>query len=204
MYSMLPLPSDKRILYLNKPDKNIYDAMNQAVNEAVGKYLLFINAGDSIYHHSTLLQINERIHNSSVTFWYGDIVKPYSFTGRESYSRRLTKFYLVGRTICHQSWIIKTDILREYPYEINFPTGEDIVYQLKLLLDLKVSRCYLNLTVAEYKGGGISQSTHHIESDEKRKVEELKRLIHPFQYFVYSQIWKSIGVTKSLFKKILK
>jgi glycosyltransferase involved in cell wall biosynthesis len=204
MYSRLSLPSNHKILYFNKPDKNIYDAMNQSVKQASGKYLLFLNAGDSIYENSTLMRISKRILNKDITFWYGDVMKPYSYRGKESYRGRLTKFYLFGRTICHQSWIIKTDILRKYPYGIDFPTGEDIVYQLKLLIELKVSRSYLELTVAEYQGGGISQRLNNIKNDQNRRFEELKRLIHPFQYYIYALIWKSIDRLKSLLKKILK
>ena len=40
------LPEDERIRLIQKKDTGIYDAMNQAVEEALGDYLIFMNCGD--------------------------------------------------------------------------------------------------------------------------------------------------------------
>ena len=40
------LPADEKIRLIEKKDTGIYDAMNQAVSEAAGEYVLFLNCGD--------------------------------------------------------------------------------------------------------------------------------------------------------------
>src|SRR3954469_22501603 len=35
-------------------DNGIYDAMNKGLNDATGDYVLFLNAGDELYHASTI------------------------------------------------------------------------------------------------------------------------------------------------------
>ena len=42
--SVEKLPADDRIRLVRKKDTGIYDAMNQAVREATGDYLIFMNA----------------------------------------------------------------------------------------------------------------------------------------------------------------
>ena len=48
------LPADARIRLIVKKDRSIYDAMNQAVQEAKGEYFLFLNCGDYLYQETVL------------------------------------------------------------------------------------------------------------------------------------------------------
>lgn len=53
-----------RIRFLEKPDRGIYDAMNQAVQQAAGDFLLFLNCGDMLADRNVLERVAEQIDES--------------------------------------------------------------------------------------------------------------------------------------------
>ena len=50
-----------RVRFFEKPDKGIYDAMNQAVQQAEGDFVLFLNCGDVLADERVLERVAERI-----------------------------------------------------------------------------------------------------------------------------------------------
>ncbi|WP_122999895.1 glycosyltransferase, partial [Escherichia coli] len=62
--------------YIIETDNGIYDAMNKGIDLATGEWLLFLNAGDVLYHQDVLSKLNYVINNISegVNFIYSDYV----------------------------------------------------------------------------------------------------------------------------------
>ena len=84
---------------IRKKDGGIYDAMNQAVQEAEGRYLYFLNCGDKFYHEKVLEEIAGLIagHPANAGIYYGNIYE--RLTGREVASNpRLDAFGLCPAT----------------------------------------------------------------------------------------------------------
>ena len=46
---------------VTKPDRGIYDAMNQAVEEAKGRFVFFLNCGDWFMDEQVLADMHDRI-----------------------------------------------------------------------------------------------------------------------------------------------
>lgn len=57
------LYSDSRLHIYVQGDSGIYDAMNEAVKLAEGDYILFLNAGDSLYDEMVLNKITDGIYD---------------------------------------------------------------------------------------------------------------------------------------------
>ncbi len=53
------LLSDPRVRVYTEKDTGIYDAMNQAVGHASGKYLFFLNCGDTLYDENVLEKVKQ-------------------------------------------------------------------------------------------------------------------------------------------------
>lgn len=59
------LPADGRIRFFQQSDSGIYDAMNQALAHATGRYVLFLNAGDFLSDDSVLQGFAVTIANAA-------------------------------------------------------------------------------------------------------------------------------------------
>lgn len=51
------------IVCISEPDEGLYDAMNKAIDMATGRYILFLNAGDTFHADNILELIAEAIKN---------------------------------------------------------------------------------------------------------------------------------------------
>lgn len=70
--SLKKLPEDEAIRLIQKKDTGIYDAMNQAVEEARGDYLIFMNCGDHFYSPGVLQEIADGIGEEMGPVYYGN------------------------------------------------------------------------------------------------------------------------------------
>ena len=59
--SLRTLPSDSRIRVLEGKDAGIYDAMNQALAAVSGRYVLFLNCGDTLHDGQVLARMEKAI-----------------------------------------------------------------------------------------------------------------------------------------------
>ena len=56
-------------------DAGIYDAMNKAAAKAHGKWIIFLNAGDTFCSPEVLSTVADRLEGSDLDVLYGDIMK---------------------------------------------------------------------------------------------------------------------------------
>ncbi|MGL5317866.1 MAG: glycosyltransferase family 2 protein, partial [Bacteroidales bacterium] len=96
--------------YISEPDKGIYDAMNKAFSQATGKYILFLNAGDTFHNDEVLARIKEQINpDNEPDILYGETAIT-DEDGKFIAMRRLKtpeqlhwKSFKQGMLVCHQS-----------------------------------------------------------------------------------------------------
>ena len=53
-----------RVRWISEPDNGIYDAMNKGLGIARGRYVHFLNAGDTFVHPGTLREVEPLLHES--------------------------------------------------------------------------------------------------------------------------------------------
>ncbi len=115
---------------LSEPDNGLYDAMNKGLRMAKGKYLLFLNAGDT-FHSRGVLEAYARRARLGDDIIYGDtvivdtsrrIIAPRHYSAPE----RLTKdSFSKGMLICHQAFMVRRGLAPEYDLKYRFSADYD-------------------------------------------------------------------------------
>ena len=165
------LPEDERIRLIQKKDTGIYDAMNQAVEEARGDYLIFMNCGDHFYSPGVLQEIADGIGEEMGPVYYGNCYnRP---TGQiRAYPKTITRMTCYRTMICHQAMVYRADVLREHPYDCSYRIIADRELLWYLVCEKGISPRYLDTVISDYKGGGESAKPEHV----RRNQEDQKRL----------------------------
>ena len=64
--------NDSRIRVVSRKDASIYDAMNQAVTDALGEYYIFMNTGDLFASDKVLAAVAKHLVSNKADIVYGD------------------------------------------------------------------------------------------------------------------------------------
>ena len=150
--------------WISEPDEGIYDAMNKGIRLARGKYLWFMNAGDTIYDQNTLNQIYE-LKDSEADVFYGETMM-YSTEHRllglrsEVTPLRLPqqlswKSQRRGMVVCHQSFIARKSLEIMYDFKAH-PYSADIDWEIRCLKKSKVI-IHTQTILFNYLLGGFSK-----------------------------------------------
>ena len=143
--------------WVSEPDEGLYSAMNKGLRMANGKYVLFLNAGD-IFFDSEVLEKVFSLPEADV--YYGETMITDS-NGKDIGMRRLKapevlswKSLINGMLVCHQSFIVKRELCREYN------TSYRIAADYDWMLDcLKKAGTVTNtkLIISKFLDGGINK-----------------------------------------------
>ena len=114
----------------SEPDKGLYDAMNKGIDRALGKYLIFLNAGDSFARPNTLAQLS-RLTTDSPGVIYGQ-TQLVDATRRVVGQRHLTapptltaQSFKQGMLVCHQAFVARRDLVPHYNLSYRFSADYD-------------------------------------------------------------------------------
>lgn len=161
--------NDKIHFWVSEPDNGIYHAMNKGVAHAHGDYCIFMNSGDCFYNQTVLERVNaadpmEDVVVGKVAVDYQDhIISPPP-------KGNLTMYHLYSGSIPHQGSFIKTDLLRQYPYDENLKISSDWKFFVQILIVNNGSIRYLDEFVARYDTEGLSSNNPKMMRQEKEEV----------------------------------
>jgi len=118
--------------YVSEPDSGLYDAMNKGLKLATGDYVWFINAGDMLYSENTVQEIATLIdENNMPCIIYGE-TEIIDTEGNSMGMRRLKtpekltwKSFSMGMLVCHQSFLVRRDIVEQYNLKYRFTADYD-------------------------------------------------------------------------------
>lgn len=173
--SVEKLPADDRIRLVQKKDTGIYDAMNQAVLEATGDYLIFMNAGDWFYDNRVLADIASIIESTRAPLYYGRCFDRQTGQVRV-YPSRFTRMSCYRTMICHQATVYRADIFAEHPYDLSYRILADRELLWYLVCGKGVSPVYIDRVIANYQGAGESASEKH----KARNAADQQRLMDTY------------------------
>lgn len=160
--------ADKLVYWVSEPDKGVYHAMNKGIKKATGEYCLFLNSGDCLVDNEVLSNLFQGdTHQEDIL--YSDA---YFGNFRYNYSIPINLEFLLTKSLCHQSTLIKKHLFNKYGlYNENYRIYSDWEFLLKIILIENCSYKYLDyVCIAKIENGGISQQR---KNEKARNIEKL-------------------------------
>jgi len=178
--------------WISEPDKGLYDAMNKGINLASGKYLIFMNAGDTFADEDTLLKVKKEVEkNNYPDSLYGDALEEDSngnFLLKKAYSH---KYIWYGMFTHHQSMFYKLEIIKRYKikYYLKYKIAADYAFTYEYLKYAQ-SIVKLNFPVCIFLQGGISSVAYRKGLSEANLIRREVGGLNDFCIFTIDKVHK--------------
>lgn len=165
--------AEKGISYriISQSDSGIYDAMNQAVREAQGEWVIFMNAGDCFANSSVLDRVNKSGCLKDADIVYGDRIlrNKKLFRYQNAYALEDIRYKM---PFCHQSALTKRELLQNNPYSLQYRICSDYRFYLQMYLEKK-KFVYFPEAVSIYDVNGLSLNFEMTLQDVIRILEDM-------------------------------
>lgn len=176
------VPHNIRLIREN--DEGLYDAMNKAIRNCTGDYIVFLNAGDCLHGTDIISRVVEKIEwvrgdysNPAVIYGETDLVDN---DGNFVRHRRLKApqtlswyNFASGMLVCHQSFYVRTDIAREEQYNLGYRYSADYDWCIRILKKAARRRLMIVNTKAiltDYLNEGMTTRNHRKSLMERLNV----------------------------------
>ena len=195
---------DERIRVIEQKDTGIYDAMNQAAEAACGRYVYFLNCGDWFYENTVLEKMAAWIEEqpSATGIYYGNIYE--RVTGQVVYSNpQIDAFGCYRNVPCHQACFYDRQLLLKHPFETAYRVRADYEQFLWCFfakeISGKVEFNYREILIADYEGGGFSESKENKKRSAAEHREITSRYMSRGQLLKYKLIlWITLAPLRTL------
>jgi glycosyltransferase involved in cell wall biosynthesis len=135
--------------WISESDKGIYDAMNKAIDEACGDWIIFMNAGDCFYSKDVL----ENVFGKQT--FQADIVYGKTIVQYQGFQAPFKHFPLAQiwkyTPFSHQSAFIKFSLMKDYKYDLNYKIGADHDFFYKAYMSKKTFQ-YIDEIICLFDG----------------------------------------------------
>ena len=121
------------LISISEKDDGIYDAMNKGISMAKGKWIYFLNSGDTLYSTDTLKSVSNYLEKNNADIMYGGINAIYYNREIISTPRDLSTFDK-KMPFCHQGVFVKTKLAKQCPFETKYKIISDYNMMYKLYL----------------------------------------------------------------------
>jgi glycosyltransferase involved in cell wall biosynthesis len=179
--------SRHEVVIQSEPDRGLYDAMNKGLQKATGDYLVFLNAGDTLYAPDTIevvaccaqqppLSLERAGGEVAPAVIYGDT----AITDAEGNFLHLRthrppehlswKSFKQGMLVCHQAFYVRTEIAREFSYDLQYRHSADVDWCIRIMKEAEKRQMPLVNThaiLANFEEGGDT-TQHHRDSLKER------------------------------------
>jgi len=155
------------IHWVTEPDSGIFNAMNKGLNLVKGDYVIFMNSGDAFCEGVLTSELLETIMKYDLT--YGDIfVSVGNDVQQTKQTEKLDFLYMMGKTICHQSVFMKSELCKKYSFTESdeFSLMGDWIQLFEILKNEKVLINKIDRNICIYNGEGQSEiyaDTRHFQ-----------------------------------------
>ena len=167
------------VVIQSEPDRGLYDAMNKGLQRATGDYLVFINAGDTLYADDTIETVVKASNGNRPAVIYGDTAIT-DGEGRFLHLRRHRppetlswRSFRQGMLVCHQAFYVRTDIARGIPYNLNYRHSADVDWCIRVMKEaerLQLPLVNTHAVLANFEDGGDTTQHHQASLRERFQV----------------------------------
>ncbi len=164
--------------------------MNKGIKLAQGEWSIFLNSGDKFFDNSLLSQINE-IDIKKYDVIHGNTVIKNNFISYIAKSKNFNEKTLL-MPFCHQSCFIKTNIMKENMFNLDYFLSSDFNLFHKLYLQKKVFHKidkFISIVIA----GGLADREREKVFNENQTILKQKYNKNYFLYFSLYRIYHSIN-----------
>jgi len=166
---------------ISEPDKGIYDAMNKGIKYANAEWCIFMNAGDTFANSDVVTRIFEYL-TPEVDVLFGDCILKYPGFNVQKKAGNQRDMWR-GMITTHQSFVIKTELQKENPFDLTYKFGADFDQIFKLYKQGKRFK-YLPIPIAVIDTSGVS-NTKIIKARKEHYKSLRKNERPPFRMHFY-------------------
>ena len=165
------------IRVVSEPDRGLYDALNKGIGMATGRYLCFLNAGDTFHSADTLQTALDGVDADAVGIVYGD-TDIVDSNGKFLHLRNLRpphtlswRSFRNGMLVCHQSFYVRRDIAQEYDLKYRF--SADFDWCIRVMREgerLGLVNHFVDASLTNYLEEGLTTRNHKASLIERFRI----------------------------------
>lgn len=161
---------DRIAYWISEPDKGVYDAMNKAVKQTSGDWILFLNSDDTLYDKDTLSRLVKKMVSSNTVYYGNVVIEPM----HELYGGPFDRKRLCRENICHQAILYPNSVFRKYAYDTTYKLYADWHLNIRCMGDTDFRFSYLGETVAYFNVNGLSsrRDDYRFQHDYGRVIKD--------------------------------
>lgn len=180
-----------KISYWNsEPDNGIYDAMNKGIKVSKGKWIIFMNAGDTFFDEHVLINVAPFLMAEQYDVIYGHTYIKENC--RKYLKKALPLDYIkLSLPFCHQSVFVKSNIMREFMFDTKFKITADYNFFYKIYKLKYIFRCIDEIISTYEASDGVSSKQRALAYKEICTINgRTKGLINKLRYIIVSFMLK--------------
>lgn len=156
---------NKYVKLYSQKDRGVYDAMNFVISKSTGKYLLFLNSDDILFHN-VFEEFMEKIKEIKPDYFIAPVVyfqrskliiKRYWILRNYKLKNLIVNFAKTNLPP-HPGFIVKTSICKKYPFKVAYNISADYLHIKSITSNKIFKKIYLNKPLVGMSPGGMSNS----------------------------------------------
>lgn len=179
---------DKLAFFISEKDNGIYDAMNKGIQQASGKYILFLNSGDYFYDNLSLCKLGADSHDTDIVFG-NMLVNDEGVSRVQAYPSTLNMKYFRVETLPHPCTLIKRSLFNTFGlYNTTYKIVSDWAFFVDVIIKGKVSYRHVETLVSVFNLSGLSSRPESYAIIRQEMYAHLKRHYY-FHYVLVKFKW---------------
>lgn len=172
--------------------ENKTEVTNNGAAQAEGSYVYFLNCGDYLKDKDTLKRVYDAIvdstpDSSKKRIFYGDIYE--RITGQVVASNpKMDDFACYRNVPCHQACFYDIRLMMAEHFDTTWHIRADYEHFLRCVYIDKAVTTYVPVTVADYEGGGYSESGNAKVVSERERKQIVSRYLPKGKVLKYDLI----------------